>query len=78
MNEAARVLREQLRKAMSDSDMSQVEFAKAGDIRQGHVSGILSGNKRPGRKTLGAILLVFPNLRPYVVAVLTARGEKAA
>lgn len=78
MDEASMVLRDQLRVALANSDMSQVEFAKRSGLGQGHVSSILSGNRGMGSRSLGAVLLVFPNLRPLVVAVLTARGKKAA
>ncbi len=76
MEDATRVLRESLRAALAASGMRQEDFARRGGIRQPHVSDVLSGHKRPGPKTLRAVLLVFPHLRPQVLAVLTAKPDR--
>lgn len=65
---------EQFDKARRDAEMSQGAVALAMGTKQAYISEILSGKKRMGRKTLGAVLRVFPNLRPHVIAVLTTTG----
>lgn len=72
------VLLEKFREAKSAAEMKQEELANAMGMRQSTISDILSGKKRMGNKSLGGVLLVFPNLRPYVIAVMTARPKRDA
>lgn len=62
------VLRTKLRETVKD--MRQQELADLMGIKQSHVSEILSGRKIMGVKTLGAVRRLFPQLSPYVMAVL--------
>lgn len=71
-------LLEKFREARDAAEMKQEDLARAMGVRQSTISDILSGKKRMGRKSLGGVLLVFPNLRPYVIAVMTARPRQDA
>ena len=78
MEDQHEILRKQLGKAMRDAEFSQSMLAEKMGIKQSHLSEILSGRKRMGRKTLGAVLRVFPNLKPYVMSVIETPDKGAA
>lgn len=76
MQDAYEALR--LRFQAATQGMTQKELAALMDLRQSTISDLLSGKKRAGSKTLGAILLAFPKLEPYVTAALTSKRRRAA
>ena len=78
MEDPYNALLEKLKEARSAAEMTQEQLAEGMDVRQSTISDILAGKKRMGRKTLGAVLRVFPHLRPFVLAVLTAKPRRDA
>lgn len=72
MTDPYKELLERLSQARIDAEMTQQQLADAMNVRQSTISDILNGRKHMGRKTLGAVLRVFPHLRPNVIAVLTS------